>query len=310
MRTTALLMPTLREVPADVEIASHRLMLRAGMIRQVAAGIYTWLPLGLRVLRRVEAIVREEMDRTGAQELLMSGVQPASLWQESTRWQAYGPELLRFADRHEREFCLGPTHEEVITDLVRKEIRSYKQLPANFYQVQTKFRDEIRPRFGIMRAREFLMKDAYSFHMDEASLEQTYADMHAAYCRIFERAGLEFRPVLADSGAIGGHRSHEFHVLADSGEDRIAFSASGRFAANVEMAECLPPQAARPAPTAELARVATPDQHTIAEVSAFLKVTPESTVKTLLVEAEDGGVAALVLRGDHELNEVKAARLD
>ena len=241
------LLATLREAPADAEIISHRLMLRAGMIRQLAAGIYTWLPLGLRVLRKVEAIVREEMDNAGAQEILMSGVQPAELWRESGRWEKYGPELLRLQDRHEREFCLGPTHEEIITDLVRREIRSYKQLPANFYQIQTKFRDEIRPRFGIMRAREFLMKDAYSFHLTQESLQETYNLMYATYSRIFDRSGLTYRAVEADTGNIGGSTSHEFHVLADSGEDRIVYTENGKYAANIEMV---------PAPDTELTRMA------------------------------------------------------
>ncbi|MGR8919976.1 MAG: proline--tRNA ligase [Gammaproteobacteria bacterium] len=309
MRISSLLVPTLREAPADAEVVSHQLMVRAGMVRQLASGIYTWLPLGLRVLRKVEAIVREEMNRAGAQELLMSGVQPAELWQESGRWDAYGPELLRFTDRHERGFCLGPTHEEIITDLIRGELRSYKQLPANFYQIQTKFRDEIRPRFGIMRAREFLMKDAYSFHLDQASLEQTYQDMYRAYCRIFDRVGLEYRAVLADTGNIGGSTSHEFHVLADSGEDEIAFSSEGDYAANVEMVALPAPATARPAPGAALERVHTPDQHSIAEVSAFLGLGPEQCIKTLVVEGAEGGLVALVLRGDHELNAVKAQKL-
>jgi prolyl-tRNA synthetase len=307
MRTSHLLLPTLRDAPADAEIASHRLMLRAGMIRQLASGIYTWLPLGLRVLRKVERIVREEMERAGAQEVLMSGVQPAELWQESGRWEAYGPELLRFTDRHKRAFCLGPTHEEIITDLIRGEIRSYKQLPACFYQIQTKFRDEIRPRFGIMRAREFLMKDAYSFHLDQASLEETYEVMYGAYCRILDRIGLGYRAVVADTGNIGGSRSHEFHVLADSGEDLIAFSGGG-YAANIEMVPVPPPDAPRPPPAAALERVATPGQHTIAEICEHLGVAPERCVKTLVVAGADGGLVALVLRGDHELNAIKAQR--
>lgn len=310
MRTSRLLIPTLREAPADAEIVSHRLMVRAGLVRQVAAGIYTWLPLGLRVLRKVEAIVREEMDRAGAQEVLMSGVQPAELWQESGRWEAYGPELLRFTDRHERRFCLGPTHEEIITDLIRGELRSYKQLPANFYQIQTKFRDEIRPRFGIMRAREFLMKDAYSFHLDMASLEETYQDMYRAYSAVFDRVGLSYRAVIADTGNIGGSKSHEFHVLADSGEDHIAFSDTGDYAANLEMVPAPAPPGARPAPGATLEEVETPDQHTIDEVSAFLGTLPGNCVKTLVVEGAHGGLVALVLRGDHELNAVKAAALE
>jgi prolyl-tRNA synthetase len=310
MRTTNLLLATLKEVPADAEIVSHQLMLRAGMIRKLASGLYSWLPLGLRVLRKVENIVREEMDRAGAQEVLMPAVQPAELWQESGRWEQYGPELLRLIDRHDREFCFGPTHEEVITDLIRREIRSYRQLPSNFYQIQTKFRDEIRPRFGVMRAREFLMKDAYSFHLDEASLNETYQVMHAAYCRIFERIGLEFRPVRADTGAIGGSLSHEFHVLAESGEDAIAFSNESDFAANVELAEALAPSLKRPAPSEEMRTVATPDQRSIEEVSGFLKIHAARCLKTLLVKGSDDGVVALVLRGDHDLNEIKAEKLD
>jgi prolyl-tRNA synthetase len=310
MRTSRLLLATVKETPADAEVVSHQLMVRAGMIRKLAAGLYTWLPLGLRVLRKVEAIVREEMDRAGAQEVLMPAVQPAELWQESTRWDYYGSELLRLKDRHEREFCFGPTHEEVITDLIRREVRSYKQLPANFYQIQTKFRDEIRPRFGVMRAREFLMKDAYSFHADRESLQQTYDAMYEAYSRIFRRCGLEFRAVQADTGAIGGSASHEFHVLADSGEDAIAFSDGSDFAANVELAEALAPPGARPAPTLPLAAVDTPGRHSIDEVSRFLGVPASTTAKTLIVEgAEPGTVVALVLRGDHELNTVKAEKL-
>jgi len=309
MRVSQLLMPTLRESPADAEVISHQLMLRAGMVRQLAAGIYTWLPLGLRVLRKVEAIVREEMDRAGAQEVLMSGVLPAELWQESGRWEKYGPELLRLQDRHDRAFCLGPTHEEVITDLIRDEIKSYKQLPANFYQIQTKFRDEVRPRFGIMRAREFLMKDAYSFHLNRDSLLETYQQMYDTYSRIFDRIGLDYRAVLADTGNIGGSGSHEFHVLADSGEDLIAFSTTGDFAANVEMVPAPQPATPRPAPGAPMTRVDTPTQHTIQEVSEFLGVPPERCLKTLMVEGADGGLVALVLRGDHELNAVKAQNL-
>ena len=309
MRLSQLLVPTLKESPADAEIISHQLMLRAGMIRQLAAGIYTWLPLGLKVLRRVEQIVRDEMDRAGAQELLMSTVQPAELWAESGRWDDYGPELLRFEDRHQRGFCLGPTHEEVITDVIRRELRSYKQLPANFYQIQTKFRDEIRPRFGIMRAREFLMKDAYSFHIDQTSLQATYDDMYAAYSRIFDRIGLSYRAVVADTGNIGGSASHEFHVLADSGEDEIAFSPDGEYAANVEMVPSTPPPSERAAPSEAMTTVATPAQHTIAELCEFLNTEPQNCVKTLLVGADDDGVIALVLRGDHELNAVKAQQL-
>ena len=314
MRTSQFLLATIKETPADAEIISHQLMLRAGMIRKLAAGLYSWLPLGLRVLRKVEAIVREEMDRAGAQELLMPAVQPAELWQESGRWEQYGGELLRINDRHGREFCFGPTHEEVITDLCRRELRSYKQLPANFYQIQTKFRDETRPRFGVMRAREFLMKDAYSFHLDQASLAETYERMFQAYTRIFTRLGLDFRPVQADTGSIGGNASHEFHVLAQSGEDAIAFSNASDYAANVELAEALAPAGVRPAPSANMASVDTPEQHSIDEVTRFLKIDAAQTVKTLLVNGEndDGeldGVVALVLRGDHELNTIKAEKL-
>ena len=309
MRISNLLLPTLRESPADAEVISHQLMLRAGMVRQLAAGVYTWLPLGLRVLRKVETVVREEMERAGAQEVLMPGVLPAELWQESGRWDHYGPELLRFSDRHERPFCLGPTHEEVITDIVRREVKSYKQLPVNFYQIQTKFRDEIRPRFGIMRAREFLMKDAYSFHLDRASLEETYQQMYASYSRIFERIGLSWRAVLADTGNIGGSKSHEFHVLADAGEDLIAFSTSGDFAANVEMVPAPAPTGPRPAPQTNLSEAATPTQHSIEEVSSFLGVSPAQCLKTLVVAGENDTLVALVLRGDHELNAVKAQAL-
>lgn len=309
MRTSQLLISTLRESPADAEVISHQLMLRAGMIRRLAAGLYTWLPLGLRVLRKVEAIVRQEMDRAGAQEVLMPAVQPAELWQESGRWEQYGPELLRLTDRHQRPFCFGPTHEEVITDLVRREIRSYKQLPANFYQIQTKFRDEIRPRFGVMRAREFLMKDAYSFHTDVQSLQATYDAMYAAYSRIFTRLGLDFRPVRADTGSIGGSFSHEFHVLAAAGEDAIAFSNASDYAANVELAEALPPQTPRAAPSRQMEKVATPGKHTIEEVCAFFNVTSQQTLKTLIVQGEGVDLVALVLRGDHELNAIKAEKL-
>jgi prolyl-tRNA synthetase len=312
MRTTQFLLATEKETPADAEVISHKLMLRAGMIRKLAAGLYTWLPLGLRVLRKVETIIREEMNRSGALEVLMPAVQPAELWQESGRWEKYGPELLRLRDRHEREFCFGPTHEEVITDLVRRQIRSYKQLPANFYQIQTKFRDEIRPRFGVMRAREFLMKDAYSFHINEESLQQTYDVMHATYCRIFQRIGLDFRPVQADTGSIGGHASHEFHVLADSGEDMIAFSDSSDYAANVELAPAPIPDESRPVASETMQTVDTPGQHSIEEVSGFLKVPAARTLKTLLVQAAEDApaeVIALVLRGDHELNAIKAEKL-
>jgi prolyl-tRNA synthetase len=308
MRVSRFLLSTVRETPAEAETVSHQLMLRAGMIRKLAAGIYNWLPLGLRVLRKVEHIVREEMNRAGAQEVLMPAVQPAELWQESGRWEQYGPELLRLKDRHQRDFCFGPTHEEIITDLIRREIKSYRQLPANFYQIQMKFRDEVRPRFGVMRAREFLMKDAYSFHASEASLLDTYRVMYDAYTRIFERVGLEFRPVEADTGAIGGRASHEFHVLADSGEDAIALCDSCRYAANVELAPALPPMGKRADTSSPMQTVDTPGAKTIEEVSRFLKIAPDRTVKTLLVKGT-GGVVALVLRGDHELNGIKAEKL-
>ncbi|MBN2887012.1 MAG: proline--tRNA ligase [Chromatiaceae bacterium] len=312
MRTSQFPLQTLKEIPADAEIASHRLMLRAGMIRRLAAGLYTWLPLGLRVLRKVERIVREEMNQAGALEVSMPAVQPAELWQESGRWEQYGPELLRFLDRHERAFCFGPTHEEIITDLVRNEVRSYKQLPLNLYQIQTKFRDEIRPRFGVMRAREFLMKDAYSFHLDEASLAETYERMHTTYCRIFSRCGLDFRAVQADTGSIGGNASHEFHVLAAAGEDAIAFSDSSDYAANVELAEALAPRTAPPAPSEEARLVETPKARTIADLVEQFGQPIERTLKTLIVAgAEDGPapLVALVVRGDHELNAIKAAKL-
>lgn len=310
MRASHFLLATLKETPADAEVISHQLMLRAGLIRKLASGLYSWLPLGLKVLRKVEAIIREEMDRAGAQEVLMPVVQPAELWQESGRWEQYGPELLRLNDRHARPFCLGPTHEEIITDLIRNEIRSYKQLPANFYQIQTKFRDEIRPRFGVMRAREFIMKDAYSFHTDAVSLQQTYDVMHATYTRIFQRLGVDFRPVLADTGSIGGSHSHEFHVLADSGEDAIAFSTESDYAANVEMAEAVSPNGIRPAPKQPLEEVATPGQHSIEDVCQFLQCRADTTVKTLIVNGENpGDLIALVLRGDHTLNEIKAEKL-
>jgi len=309
MRLSSYPINTLRDVPADAEVVSHQLMLRAGLIRRLAAGLYTWLPLGLRVLRKVEAIIREEMNRAGAIELLMPTVQPAELWQESGRWEQFGPELLRMNDRHDRPYCYGPTHEEVITDLARRELKSYRQLPVNFYQIQTKFRDEIRPRFGVMRAREFTMKDAYSFHLDAASLEQGYQAMHEAYSRIFTRMKLRFRAVRADTGSIGGSASQEFHVLADSGEDAIAFSDGDEYAANLEMAEAVPPPGTRPAPAAARALVQTPNVRTIAELTAFLAVDASRCVKTLLVEGSDGGVVALVVRGDHELNAVKAQKL-
>lgn len=310
MKTSQLLLATTRETPADAEVISHQLMIRAGMIRRLAGGLYTWLPLGVRVLRNVEQIIRDEMNQAGAQEVLMPVVQPAELWQESGRWQQYGPELLRINDRHQRDFCLGPTHEEVITDLVRKEVRSYKQLPANYYQIQTKFRDEIRPRFGVMRSREFIMKDAYSFHLNRECLEQTYQIMYNAYHRIFERIGLDFRAVQADTGSIGGDGSHEFHVLADSGEDAIAFSTLSDFAANVELAEAVAPSKPRPSPSQPLTEVATPNIHSIEEVCQFLAVSANQTLKTLLVLGAnaENPVVALVLRGDHEVNDIKAEK--
>lgn len=312
MRASRFLFATLRETPNDAEVISHQLMLRAGMIRKLASGLYTWLPMGVRVLNKVEAIVREEMDKVGSLQVYMPVTQPASLWEESGRYVQYGPELLRFNDRHGNPFVLGPTHEEVITDLARNELKSYKQLPANFYQVQTKFRDEIRPRFGVMRSREFIMKDAYSFHANQESLQQTYDDMYAAYCKIFTRLGLDFRPVQADTGSIGGSGSHEFHVLASSGEDDIAFSTESDYAANIEMAEAVL-VGERAAPTQELTLVDTPNQKTIADVSAFLGTDPAHSVKALLVQGiakEDGAVpvVALFLRGDHELNEIKAEK--
>jgi prolyl-tRNA synthetase len=308
MRATAFFLSTLKEAPAEAELVSHRLMLRAGLIRKLGSGLYSWMPLGLRVLRKVEEIVRVEMNRAGAIELSLPAVQPAELWQETGRWDKFGPQMLKIKDRHERDFCFGPTHEEVITDIARKEIRSYRQLPVNFYQIQTKFRDEIRPRFGVMRAREFLMKDAYSFHTDFADLEREYRNMYDTYTRIFERLGLRFRVVSADTGAIGGTGSHEFHVLADSGEDAIAFSPESEYAVNVELAEALPPAGPRPAPAQPLRKVATPGQHTIEEVSAFLGVPAAMIVKTLMVVTGDGQEYLLLLRGDHMLNEVKAGK--
>lgn len=308
MRLSTFHLATTREVPADAEIVSHQLMLRAGMIRKLASGVYTWTPLGLRVLRKVEAVVREEMNRAGAIEMLMPTIQPKELWEETGRWQKFGRQLLKIRDRKEAEYCYAPTAEEVITDFARNELRSYKQLPITFYQFQTKFRDEIRPRFGVMRAREFVMKDAYSFGLTAADLAREYANMHAAYTRIFTRLGLKFRAVRADTGAIGGSASEEFHVLADSGEDALAFSDQSDYAANVERAEALAPATPRPAPAQVLARVATPTQKTIDEVAAFLNVAPAQCVKTLIVRG-NAGLVALCLRGDHELNEVKASKL-
>ncbi len=314
MRTSQYILATLKETPSDAEIISHQLMLRAGMIRKLASGLYTWLPSGLKVLRKVEQVVREEMNKAGAIELLMPVIQPADLWEESGRWEQFGPELLRINDRHNRPFALGPTHEEVITDLVRKEINSYKQLPINFYQIQTKVRDEVRPRFGVMRAREFTMKDAYSFHMTEECLDNTYQRMHQAYCNIFERLGLDYRPVIADTGSIGGSVSHEFHVLAESGEDAIAFSDESDYAANIEKAEAVAPSEARPSPSKELNTFDTPEAKTIEELKAKHGVKAHRGVKTLIVygapdENEDRGLVALIVRGDHELNELKAEKL-
>ncbi len=316
MRTSNFLIATQKETPADADVISHQLMLRAGLIRKLASGLYTWLPLGLRVLRKVENIVRDEMDNVGCQEISMPVIQPAELWQESGRWDQYGAELLRIKDRHNRDFCLGPTHEEVVTDLVRNEINSYKQLPLSLYQIQTKIRDEIRPRFGIMRSREFLMKDAYSFHSNDECLNKTYALMHQAYCNIFTRLGLEFRPVIADSGSIGGSTSHEFHVLADSGEDDIAFSDTSDYAANVELAVALAPPGERDQPHGPMQEIATPGVKTIEQLAEFLSLPPQQTIKTLFVRAaagdnDDGqhAVVALVLRGDHKLNETKVEKL-
>ncbi|MCG8041718.1 MAG: proline--tRNA ligase [Candidatus Thiodiazotropha taylori] len=313
MRTSQFPLHTVKETPADAETASHQLMLRAGLIRKLASGLYTWLPLGLRVLRKVERIVRQEMNRAGALEVLMPTIQPAELWQESGRWEQYGPELLRLHDRHQRDFCYGPTHEEIITDLARNELRSYKQLPVNFYQIQTKFRDEVRPRFGVMRAREFLMKDAYSFHLDQASLQQTYDQMHQAYSRIFSRCGLDFRPVAADTGSIGGNASHEFHVLAESGEDAIAFSDRSDYAANIELAEAVAVAQADSDGDQPMSLVDTPDAKTIQELVEQFNQAIDHTVKTLVVKAaeeSDSSLIALLVRGDHELNEIKAEKLE
>jgi len=314
MRASRFFLATLKEAPADAELVSHKLMLRAGLIRRLAGGIYTWLPLGLRVLRKIEAIVREEMNRAGAIELFMPAVQPAELWQESGRWQQYGPELLRLKDRHERDFCVGPTHEEVVTDVARREIRSYRQLPLHLYQIQTKFRDEIRPRFGVMRGREFTMKDGYSFHADYADLQREYGNMYETYTRIFTRLGLKFRAVAADPGAIGGTGSHEFHVLAESGEDAIAYCPQSDYAANVELAEAVAPRAARKPPTETLQKVATPGKTRCDDVAAFLKAPVQKTVKAIAVIRSDvaygeaGHFALILLRGDHELNVIKTQK--
>ncbi len=315
MKVSQFPISTLRETPADAEIISHQLMLKSGMIRRLASGLYTWAPFGLKVLRKVEAIVREEINRAGGVELLMPTIQPSELWQESGRWEQYGPELLRMKDRKGTEFCYGPTHEEIITDYARKELKSYKDLPVTYYQIQTKFRDEVRPRFGVMRSREFIMKDAYSFHASQDSLQQTYDVMFAAYNRIFERLGLKFRPVLADTGSIGGSASHEFHVLADSGEDAIAFSNESDYAANVELAEAVAPKGERPAPAQALETIDTPNQHTIDEVSEFLNIDSQHSIKTLIVTGEDdesgtATVVAILMRGNDQLNELKAEKLE
>ncbi len=317
MRTSQLLLATLKETPADAEVISHQLMLRAGLIRQVAAGIYNWLPMGMRVLHKVQHIVRQEMDQSGALEVLLPGVQPAGLWQESGRWEQYGPELLRLQDRHHRDFCLGPTHEEIITTLVKDEVRSYRQLPLNFYQIQTKFRDEIRPRFGVMRGREFIMKDAYSFHTNQTSLQKTYDVMYQTYCRIFDRMELRYRAVVADSGSIGGDTSHEFHVLADSGEDAIAFSNVGDYAANMDLAEAVAPPDSRSSTSGdseeEMKLVDTPNIRSINHLVEQFDIAIEKTIKTLVVKASAQcaqPLVALLVRGDHQLNTIKAEKLD
>ena len=309
MRVSKFFISTLKEAPSEAELVSHRLMLRAGYIKKLASGLYTWMPLGLRVLRKVEAAVREEMDRSSGIELLMPAVQPAELWQETGRWDVFGPQMLKIRDRHDNLFCFGPTHEEVITDIARREVKSYRQLPLNFYQIQTKFRDEVRPRFGVMRAREFVMKDAYSFHASFDSLEETYRVMYDTYSRIFTRLGLQFRAVAADTGAIGGSGSHEFHVLADSGEDGLAFCPTSDYAANVELAETVAPKELRGEASKPLEKVITPGQKTIEEISAFLNVTPRQVLKCIAVIAENGGFALLLLRGDHMLNEIKAGKI-
>ena len=309
MKSSDFLISTVKEAPNDAQIISHQLMIRAGLISKLASGLYSYLPMGLRIIQKVEKIIREEMNKSKALEVLMPVAQPAEIWKESKRWEEYGPELLRFKDRHDRDFCLGPTHEEVITKIAKQYLRSYKQLPINLYQIQTKFRDEIRPRFGVMRSREFIMKDAYSFHIDEQSLNETYQLMHQTYCNIFDRIGFDYRSVLADSGSIGGDSSHEFHVLAESGEDAICFSDSSDYAANIERAETLPQEKPKTAEQA-LKKVETPGVKTIADVCNLLKVEPSSAIKTLIVEGSDENLVALVLRGDHELNEVKASKID
>jgi prolyl-tRNA synthetase len=309
MRVSKFFISTLKEAPSEAELVSHRLMLRAGYIKKLSSGLYTWMPLGLRVLRKVEAVVREEMDRSGGIELLMPAVQPAELWQETGRWEVFGPQMLKIKDRHDNLFCFGPTHEEVITDIARREVKSYRQLPLNFYQIQTKFRDEVRPRFGVMRAREFVMKDAYSFHADFDSLEQTYRVMHETYSRIFTRLGLQFRAVAADTGAIGGSGSHEFHVLADSGEDGLAFCPTSDYAANVELAEAIAPTEPRGEANKPLEKVITPGQKTIAEVAAFFKVSQQQILKSIAIMTVSNSFIVLLLRGDHTLNEIKASKI-
>ncbi len=308
MRVSQFFISTLKEAPAEAELISHKLMLRAGIIKRLGSGLYTWMPLGLRVLRKIENIVREEMNKSGAVEVLMPAIQPAELWQETGRWDVFGPQMLKIKDRHQHDFCFGPTHEEIITDIARREIKSYRQLPLNFYQIQTKFRDEIRPRFGVMRAREFMMKDAYSFHTDENSLMQTYQLMHETYSRIFTRLGLKFRAVAADTGAIGGSGSHEFHVLADSGEDAIAFCPDSNYAANIELASSMFSQQERSAPDGDMQKIATPGKKTCAEVADFLKIPLQKTIKTLAVKTKNK-IFLLLLRGDHQLNELKVRKI-
>ncbi|MFT5225246.1 MAG: prolyl-tRNA synthetase [Polaribacter sp.] len=310
MKASCFHLATLKETPVDAEIISHQLMLRAGLVRRLASGIYSWMPLGLRVLRKVENIVREEMDNAGGLELLLPSCQPAELWQETGRWGQFGPELLRMKDRHQREYCIGPTHEEVITDIFRRDFKSYKQLPVNFYQIQTKFRDEVRPRFGVMRSREFIMKDAYSFHLNQESLQQTYEIMYQAYSNIFDRFGLSYRAVKADSGSIGGSTSHEFHVLADSGEDAIVFSDKSQYAANVEMAEALPGEQARAEPGEDMQVIDTPNLHTIDDLASGLKIDTKKCLKTLIANGDEGSLVAFVIRGDHDLNPLKAEKLE
>jgi len=309
MRISQFFISTQKEAPSEAELVSHRLMLRAGYIKKLASGLYTWMPLGLRVLRKVEAVVREEMNNGGGIEMLMPAIQPAELWQETGRWEIFGPQMLKIKDRHDKLFCFGPTHEEVITDIARREINSYRQLPVNFYQIQTKFRDEVRPRFGVMRAREFVMKDAYSFHASFDSLEQTYQVMYETYSRIFTRLGLQFRAVAADTGAIGGSGSHEFHVLADSGEDGLAFCPTSDYAANVELAEAIAPGILRAAATETMQKTITPGQKSIENVATFLNVTPQQVLKTIAVMDVSGNFTLLLLRGDHMLNEIKATKI-